>query len=238
MLPNNLLPKSWDLQPYLQINLSSPTYHKLRSRKCLITCSDYASAINCFDAYKSRKKLYGIKIGSVQEKENHYSQLIMDHGNRMEVVALNHLMENWELLLLRPSFFLDLQNPRLGGSPDGILVSLKPNHSIYLLEIKCPAEAGLPEGISEVKMRYIIQIMGLLHATQLRQGILMYYVAPLEPKYFVITFDREMWEEISEKLEEFISFLEKKISPPSPSKKTFKDFNISKFVKEISIKDI
>jgi hypothetical protein len=237
---NILLPREWDNQPYLWIKEGSEQ-HKEARKQCKLTCGDYASAVNCYDAYLSRKKLYKMKKGLATDDKNSFAQGLLDHGVQMEPIALDVLMESEKVMVyLRPTFFLDPKvGISLGGSPDGVVVCTM--GSIWLLEIKCPVEK-VPTEVQEVKMRYIIQVMGYLHASGLHNALLMFYNPAFEPVYFKITFDQEIWDKIMEGVEQFIKCLDSNTPPPSPAKKTFREENrleiISRFVQMVSLNDL
>jgi hypothetical protein len=227
------------MQPYLWVKPNSDE-HKEARKQCSLTCGDYASAVNCVDAYQSRKKVFRIKMTGNKE-QSQYQQYLLDHGDSMEPIAIDELLKSEKIMVyLRPTFFIDGSIcAELGGSPDGVVVTS--SNSILLLEVKCPAEK-VPLQVEDVPVRYILQVMGYMHASNLYQTLLMFFNPQFEPVYFRVKYDAELWEEIESLLCEFCEFLKTSTPPPSPAKKTFKELLkkevISQYVQQITLNEL
>ncbi len=225
--------RHWELnQPYANVLPNSSLWKQVRSQ-CLVTCSEYADACNCADAYTSRKRLYEYKKGISKRVVNEYTQALFDNGNQQEKEAVRCLRELGKAFF-QPGFFFDLEDMRLGGSPDGLIIS--DDNIPTLVEIKSPET--MVETVKDVKMRYVIQVTGLLHAMTLNRAVLIYFNAGMKTHVFEITFNPALWGQIKSLLGVFMLCMEKDAPPMSPFSRQFKDYDITSFVKPIEIKDI
>lgn len=220
-------------QPFFNVFPGTQSWEEART-KCVLTASEYANAVNCVDSYISMRKFYQMKLGEVTMVHNDFQIAMMDNGRVQEEYACDYVNEFPGLKLLRPAFFVDLDDTRLGASPDGLILS---KHGQYVLEIKAPTEPVTE--VKQIKMRYFIQIQGQLSATGLKRAVLLYYSRPMIPTAFVIQFSPVIWKQIKEKLVQFMTMLENRSMDPSGKyQKTFKDLDISKYVSFVELKDL
>lgn len=201
----------------------------------MLTCSDYASAVNASGAYMSRISLYKIKKGIKEKKVNKFAQDMMDNGVFQEKVCIEWFESNADpkILYFRPGFFIDPFDSRLGGSPDGVLYV---HGTPLIVEIKSPTT--WIEHPGDVKWRHLIQIMGVMHASgSIFRGLLVYFSSEKPaPSLFYVRFDPLVWSFVYDGLRDFLSCLERDVPPPSPCKKTFKGAgwnNISEWVVKV-----
>lgn len=217
-------------QPYAVIFPGTKQWESIRNI-CKLTCSDYASAINSFDAYMSRVSLWKVKMKMKEREVNDYTKSLMDNGIVQEKLAIEWFESNPDpkIMYFRPGFFIDPFDNRLGGSPDGVLTV---HGDTYAVEIKSPV--NFVEDVRDVKWRHVIQLTGIMHASGfIYKGLLCYYNNMLpKPSLFVVKFDGPLWDFIYEHLKDFLCCLEG-IPPRTPARKTFKDWDITPFVRQI-----
>lgn len=223
-------------QPLADVRPGSLYWTKCREH-CKLTCSDYPSACNAVDAYMSRIKLFKMKTG--QLKDDHpclMTQQLRINGQYQEKLAVQWFesIPNDNVKFFRPGFWIDREDPRLGGSPDGLLSVYGED---YVVEIKNPSE--MIEAPKDVKWRHVIQLMGLMHASGVRLGVLCYYSSMfVAPNLFMVIFSDHLWNFIYKKLETFLRCLEKNEPPHSPCDKTFREWDITEFVFRMPVEEL
>lgn len=208
------------LQPYSLIFPGTDQWQRVRG-VCMLTCSDYASAVNSADAYMSRILLYNVKKGLKDKNVSDYTQKIMENGTMQEKLCIEWFEScaDPKILYFRPGFFIDPFDPRLGGSPDGVLYV---HGTPLIVEIKSPV--NWIEDPGDVKWRHLIQLMGVMHASgSIYEGLLVYFSSEKpSPSMFYVRFDPLVWSFIYDGLKDFLTCMERDIPPPTPCKKTFR----------------
>jgi hypothetical protein len=207
-----------EYQPLNDVFPNTALWKKCR-KLCTVTCSDYASAINCDGAYESRIKLYKVKKGLKSNEPSAMTEAHWENGHYQEELAVQWFESQGDedIKFFRPGFWIDPSDSRLGGSPDGVL---QIGESLHVVEIKNPDT--MIERAEDVPWRHIIQLMGLMHASGIESGVLCYFQAGRAPNLFGVAYDEDIWAKIYKELMVFMNCLERDILPPSPAPKIFK----------------
>jgi hypothetical protein len=196
---------------------------------CMLTCSDYASAMNCVDAHKSRIHLYEVKMGLKEDKENEYSRHLYENGQHQEQLCIQwfECINDHRILYFRPGFWKDHSDDRLGGSPDGVL---SVHGERFVVEIKSPDNWP-----PKLKWYPVIQLMGNMHAGEIYRGLLVYFSSMHgKPLMFLVEFNDEIWDMIMDGLIPFLECMETGTTPRSPCKKTMKKLDVTQYVTPIN----
>jgi hypothetical protein len=126
-------------------------------------------------------------------------------------------LPNEDVKFFRPGFWIDPSDPRLGGSPDGVL---QVGDRFHVVEIKNPDK--MIEKVEDVQWKHIIQLMGLMHASGIECGVLCYFQAGRSPNLFSVAYDEDIWDAIYAELLIFMTCLQMNTAPSSPASKLFK----------------
>lgn len=216
-------------QPYNAVFPNSHLWEQVR-KVCLLTASDFPAAVNCEGAYKSRSKLYKHKKGLEVEKESEMTKKLRENGHLQEELAIQWIQEQTDMKLYRPGFWIDEKDPRLGGSPDGLIHM--GGTFFYVLEIKSPVKMIRTK--ENIKWRHIIQLYGLMHISGGLNGMLCYFKAGEEPSFFMVMYYAPVWEDIYSHIRTFLLCLERDQKPSSPAPKTFKKGSYARTLNNIT----
>ena len=191
----------------------SPEWYEARRHR--LTASDFGSAANLKNAYKSRQKLWEIKTGREVIEPNEF----MQYGTDMEPVAKFSYENLSGNLVDDVGFVVHPDLDFLGSSPDGLI------DTGSVLEIKCP----IKQVHSAISEQFIAQVHGHLACTQRKTGFFFSW-HPEGQRLWEITWSQEYWDWLFPLLQEFWNYVLDDERPPKKSKQQFDG--------EIQIKEI
>lgn len=217
--------------------------HGLIRTQCVLTASEYASAVNCYDAYESAISLYKRKKEGREKETNHFAEFLMERGNEMEALCkdwINKWWSNW--ILTCPGFFFYPEDPRFGASPDGMLLDIRTGKQ-FVLEIKSRSPgfgSKTPpkpiEKVEDIPMKYIIQIMGEMAACKVGNAYLVIYSPDVQaPKVFHVVYNEDLWGSIYDNLCTFARCLAGDQEMDKRNPKLYRSVDLTKFVTLVPI---
>lgn len=182
----------------------SPEWYEARRHR--LTASDFGSAANLPNAYKSRQKLWEIKTGREVIEPNEF----MQYGTDMEPFA-KFAYENLSGNFVDDvGFVVHPDLDFLGSSPDGLI------DTGSVLEIKCPVK----QVHSAISDQFLAQVHGHLACTQREVGFFFSY-HPEAQRLWQISWSQEYWDWLFPLLEEFWTHVVEDTCPPRKSKQKF-----------------
>jgi hypothetical protein len=105
--------------------------------------------------YQSKNRIYRQFKGLEKREFNEQTQQILSYGRVNEHNAAEQFKEILNLPQAKMGFIFHPYYDWLGCSPDRILRASDGEYE--LLEIKCPFKTKIPESITEIPLKYIIQ---------------------------------------------------------------------------------
>lgn len=182
---------------------------------------------------------YGFKAwmrcytGAVEPTQSLMGEAIIQRGVTNEPRAveqftkeLTETLDHGELdygakvLVARPGLLID-KTLELGASLDGLVCILEygakkkfSTSSWYNLEVKCPnPDYGLPTSITDLKPRYLLQILAQMKVAKLPATYLYFWISPTESSCFLVTFNNSTWELLEEYLPEIRKYFFNTVQP-------------------------
>jgi putative phage-type endonuclease len=193
----------------------------LNARKGItITASNYAACMGLLP-FKNSKSTYHQLLSAKETTFDSNSWQYVTWGKEMEPVARQFLRDEFFLEIREVGTFINSDDPRLGATPDGLIVNGVRDKRLTLLEIKCPArehnfaKTGIP-------LYYLLQVYGEMKACGVDNCIFMSWL-PKKFSLWYITFDNRIWDSyMYPKLRMTIEALEHKM-PWDPKMTIWKD---------------
>lgn len=179
-------------QPLLNTMQGGEAWFKARS-KITITASNFAAVLGILPFETSEhnyKRLLSTREAAFDTKQWHN----ITWGKEMEGVARQFLRDYFFPEIREVGTFIYLRDPRLGATPDGVIVDGIKDKKLTLLEIKCPAQEknfarkGIP-------IWNLMQLYGEMAATGVDNTIFMSWL-PQKFSLFWVTFDKRIWDQM------------------------------------------
>lgn len=184
-----------------------------------LTASALPAAIGV-DIYKTPANLYReLKDPNYVPNVSEYAVQMMDYGKRNESVAYTlvekFVKEHWDAGLKTTGIWIYMDDDRIGASPDGLIVNPRSNTVLGVLEIKCPANGNVYEGLlegMEVKLPHLVQMHAQMAATKTTFGVYCVWT----PKVTVLVrvpYNAEFWDIVKTRATEFMRLMRLSIVP-------------------------
>lgn len=176
-------------QPLLNIQQGGTAWIQQRS-KIAITASNFAAVLGLLP-FETSQKSYDKLLKQRDTDFTSPQWANVTWGKEMEGTARQFLRDHFFPEIREVGTFIYKPDPRLGATPDGLIVDGIRDKRLSLLEIKCPAKQGnfAQKGIP---IWNLLQVYGEMASTGVDNTIFMSWL-PQRFSLFYVTFDRRIW---------------------------------------------